>query len=390
MKRRIGVVTVARSDYGIYFPILKKIQQDPDLELVLIVGGMHLSPEFGSTVNVLEADGFKAAAKVEMLLSSDSPEGVAKSVGIGVIGFAQAYSQLKPDLLLLLGDRFEMLAAAVAAVPFKIPMAHIHGGESTEGLIDEAIRHSITKMSHIHFASTEAHAARIRQLGEEPWRVTVSGAPSLDNLKSMKLLSAQELERQHGLDLSKPPLLVTYHPVTLDFENTEHQITELMAALKASGLPLIFTFPNADASGRKIIEMIQAFVKEMPQARITVNLGTEGYFSLMSHTGAMVGNSSSGIVEAASFKLPVVNIGDRQRGRFHAENVIDSGYSRDQILSAIKKATSPEFRKTLEKLVNPYGDGQAADRIVAGLKNATLDSNLLLKRFHQISEGKSA
>jgi len=390
MKRRIGVVTVARSDYGIYFPILKKIQQDPDLELVLIVGGMHLSPEFGSTVNILEADGFKPAVKVEMLLSSDSPEGVAKSVGVGVIGFAQAYSQLKPDLLLLLGDRFEMLAAAVAAVPFKIPMAHIHGGESTEGLIDEAIRHSITKMSHIHFASTEAHAARIRQLGEEPWRVTVSGAPSLDNLKSMKLLSAEELERQHGLDLSKPPLLVTYHPVTLDFENTEHQITELMAALKASGLPLIFTFPNADASGRKIIEMIQAFVKEMPQARITVNLGTEGYFSLMSHAGAMVGNSSSGIVEAASFKLPVVNIGDRQRGRFHAENVIDCGYTRDQILSAIKKATSPEFRKKLEKLVNPYGDGRAADRIVSGLKNVTLDSNLLLKRFHQISEGKSA
>jgi GDP/UDP-N,N'-diacetylbacillosamine 2-epimerase (hydrolysing) len=390
MKRRIGVVTVARSDYGIYFPILKKIQQDPALELVLIVGGMHLSPEFGSTVNILEADGFEPAAKVEMLLSSDSAEGVAKSVGIGVIGFAQAYSQLKPDLLLLLGDRFEMLAAAVAAVPFKIPMAHIHGGESTEGLIDEAIRHSITKMSHIHFASTEAHAARIRQLGEEPWRVTVSGAPSLDNLKSMKLLSAQELERQHGLDLSKPPLLVTYHPVTLDFENTEHQITELMAALKASGLPLIFTFPNADASGRKIIEMIQAFVKAMPQARITVNLGTEGYFSLMSHAGAMVGNSSSGIVEAASFKLPVVNIGDRQRGRFHAENVVDCGYSRDQILSAIKKATSAEFRKTLGSLVNPYGDGHAADRIVAGLKNVTLDSNLLLKRFHQISEGKSA
>lgn len=390
MKRRIGVVTVARSDYGIYFPILKKIQQDPDLELVLIVGGMHLSPEFGSTVNILEADGFKPAAKVEMLLSSDSAEGVAKSVGIGVIGFAQAYSQLKPDLLLLLGDRFEMLAAAVAAVPFKMPMAHIHGGESTEGLIDEAIRHSITKMSHIHFASTESHAARICQLGEEPWRVTVSGAPSLDNLKNMKLLSAQELERQHGLDLSKPPLLVTYHPVTLDYENTENQIAELVAALKASGLPLIFTFPNADASGRKIIEMIQAFVKEMPQARITVNLGTQGYFSLMSHAEAMVGNSSSGIVEAASFKLPVVNIGDRQRGRFHAENVIDCGYSRDQILSAIKKATSAEFRKTLEKLVNPYGDGQAADRIVAGLKDVSLDSNLLLKRFYQISEGKRA
>ncbi len=190
MKRRIGVVTVARSDYGIYLPILRKIQQDPELELVLIAGGMHLSPEFGLTVNTLEADGFHPAAKVEMLLSSDSPEGVAKSLGVGVIGFSQAFAQLKPDLLLLLGDRFEMMAAAVAALPFKIPMAHIHGGESTEGLIDEAIRHSITKMSHIHFASTEGHAARIRQMGEEPWRVTVSGAPGLDNLQKMALLSA--------------------------------------------------------------------------------------------------------------------------------------------------------------------------------------------------------
>lgn len=388
MKRRIGVVTVARSDYGIYFPILRKIQQDPDLELVLIVGGMHLSPEFGLTVNILEADGFKPAAKVEMLLSSDSPEGVAKSVGVGVIGFAQAYAQLNPDLLLLLGDRFEMMAAAVAALPFKMPMAHIHGGESTEGLIDEAIRHSITKISHIHFASTEAHAARIRQMGEEPWRVTVSGAPSLDNLKKMTFLSAEELERRHGLDLSKPPLLVTYHPVTLDYENTEYQVTELAAALKTCALPLIFTFPNADASGRKIIEMIQAFVKEMPLARITVNLGTEGYFSLMAHAAAMVGNSSSGIVEAASFKLPVVNIGDRQRGRFQAGNVIDCGYSRDQILNAIRRATSQKFRKTLENLVNPYGDGHAAERIVAGLKSVSLDSTLLLKRFHQINEGK--
>jgi UDP-hydrolysing UDP-N-acetyl-D-glucosamine 2-epimerase len=388
MTRRIGVVTVARSDYGIYLPILRKIQQDADLELVVIVGGMHLSPEFGLTVNNLEADGFKPAAKVEMLLSSDSPEGTAKSMGLGVIGFAQALAQLKPDLLVLLGDRFEMLAAAVAALPFKIPLAHIHGGESTEGLIDEAIRHSITKMSHIHFASTELHAARIRQMGEEPWRVAVSGAPSLDNLQKMSMFDAAELKRQHGLDLSPPPLLVTYHPVTLDYENTQYQVEELIAALRACGLPLIFTFPNADASGRKIIEMIQTFVKGMPQARVTVNLGTQAYFSLMAYAAAIVGNSSSGIVEAASFKLPVVNIGDRQRGRFHAENVINSGYSRDQILGAIRKATSREFRASLKDLENPYGDGHAAERIVSGLKSVALDNTLLFKRFHQINEGK--
>jgi UDP-hydrolysing UDP-N-acetyl-D-glucosamine 2-epimerase len=385
--RRIGVVTVARSDYGIYLPILRMIQQDPDLELVLIVGGMHLSPEFGLTVNILEADGFKPSGKVEMLLSSDSPEGVAKSVGLGVIGFAQAFAQLKPDLLLLLGDRFEMMAAAVAALPFKVPIAHIHGGESTEGSIDEAIRHSITKMSHIHFASTETHGARIRQMGEEPWRVTVSGAPSLDNLQGMAFLSAEALERKYGLDLDRPPLLITYHPVSLDYENTEYQVTELLAALRTCGLPLIFTFPNADTSGRKIIQMIELFVKDMTLARVIVNLGTDGYFSLMSHAAAVVGNSSSGIVEAASFKLPVVNIGERQRGRFHAGNVIDCGYLRGQILEAIRKAVSQEFRETLRDLVNPYGDGHAAERIVAKLKSVSLDNVLLLKRFHQIREG---
>jgi UDP-hydrolysing UDP-N-acetyl-D-glucosamine 2-epimerase len=386
LKRRIGVVTVARSDYGIYLPILRRVRQDPNLELVLIAGGMHLSPEFGLTVKVLEADGFGPAAKVEMLLSSDSPEGLAKSVGLGVIGFSQAFAQLKPDLLLLLGDRFEMLAAAVAALPFNLPMAHIHGGESTEGLIDEAIRHSITKMSHIHFTSTEAHAARIRQMGEEPWRVTVSGAPGLDNLRSVALLDADALERQHGFDLSQPPLLVTYHPVTLDYANTEYHVTELLAALKACTVPLIFTFPNADTSGRRIIEMIQVFVKETPSARVAANLGTDVYFSLMAQAAAMVGNSSSGIVEAASFKLPVVNIGERQRGRFHAENVIDCGYSRAQILAAIHRAVSQDFRKSLLDLTNPYGDGHAAERIVSGLKNISLDSSLLLKRFYQIRE----
>ena len=386
MKRRIGVITVARSDYGIYLPILRRIRQDPDLELILIAGGMHLSPEFGLTLNVLEADGFCPAAKVEMLLSSDSPEGLAKSVGLGVIGFAQAFAQLKLDLLLLLGDRFEMMAAAIAALPFNVPMAHIHGGESTEGLIDEAIRHSITKMSHLHFASTEAHAARIRQMGEEPWRVTVSGAPGLDNLQNATFLDANILEQQNGFDLSHPPLLVTYHPVTLDYANTEYQMTEVLAALKASGLPVIFTFPNADTSGRKIIEMIQIFAKEMPSARVCANLGTDVYFSLMAQAAAMVGNSSSGIVEAASFKLPVVNIGERQRGRFHAGNVIDCGYSRKEILDVIRRATSPDFRRALQDLVNPYGDGHAAERIVSRLKSAPLDNSLLLKRFHQTRE----
>lgn len=381
--RTIGVVTVARSDYGIYRPVLRRIQADPDLRLLLFAGGMHLSPEFGLTVQVIEQDGFEIAERVEMLLSSDTPEGIAKSTGLGVIGFAQAYARQRPDILLVLGDRFDMYAAVVAALPFKIPLAHIAGGESTEGLIDEPIRHSITKMSHLHFPSTEFYARRIVQMGEEPWRVTVSGAPGLDNLGQIRLLSLQQLKEQFNVDLSEPALLVTFHPVTLEYENTGSHVTELLAALKKTGLRLIFTYPNADTHGRIIIDMIDRFVSEYPRASAVVNLGTQAYFSVMSHAAAMVGNSSSGIIEAASFSLPVVNIGSRQRGRVHDRNVIDTGYSRDEISKAIGQALSPGFRRSLAGLVNPYGDGHAAERIMPVLKEVKLDDRLLLKRFYR-------
>jgi len=382
--RRIAVVTVARSDYGIYRSILHAIRSDKELQLSLLVGGMHLSPEFGNTVTDIEADGFEIAAKIEMLLSSDSPEGVAKSIGLGVLGFAQAYTDVRPDLLLLLADRFEMLSAAVAALPFGFPIAHIHGGESTEGSMDEAIRHSITKMSHLHFASTEAYARRIVQMGEEPWRVTVSGAPALDNLPKIPLLKKEAVEQRFGFSLKDPTLLVTYHPVTSEPENTAHHMEELLAALNESGFALIFTAPNADHQGRSILQKIHDFVLHHPRAWFVTNLGHEGYFSLMAQVAAMVGNSSSGMIEASSFGLPVVNIGSRQRGRIHGQNVLNVGYERKEISEAIQRATQPSFKLGLAHMKNPYGEGQAAEKIVSKLRNVPLNRELLVKHFHTI------
>lgn len=382
--RTIGVVTGARSDYGIYLPILRRVRQDPGLKLHLIVTGMHLAHQFGFTVKTIEQDGFEVGDRIDMLLMSDAPEGIAKSLGLGVMGFAESYARLRPDVLLVLGDRFEMLAAVVAAMSFKIPVAHIHGGESTEGAIDELSRHAMTKMSHLHFASTEGYARRIVQMGEEPWRVVVSGAPSLDNLSAIRLLSPDELKAQYGLTLQDCTLIVTYHPVTLEFEETQAQMRELLAALKAADCAVIFTYPNADAQNHLIVEMIHDFADQHPQrSQVVPNLGTQGYFSIMSHASAMVGNSSSGIIEAASFKLPVVNIGNRQKGRLKGKNVIDVGYSKSEIVSGIKQALSPDFRAGLVDLINPYGDGHAADRIVDKLKALKLDGTLLRKRFYE-------
>ena len=379
--RTTGVVTVARSDFGMYVPVLHCIQADPDLKLHLIVSGMHLAPEFGSTVKDIESDGFEIGQRVEMLLSSDTPEGVAKSMGLGVIGYAQAYARVRPDILVVLGDRFEMHAAALAALPFKIPIAHIHGGELTQGAMDDALRHSMTKLSHLHFVSTEEYAQRVRQLGEEPWRITVSGSPSLDNLHSVTLLTVLELEARYGLRLEPSPLLVTFHPVTLEYEQTEWHMQELLAALDSSGMPVIFTQPNADTNGRRAAQMAQEFVQTHSSAWMVDNLGTTAYFSLMSLAAAMVGNSSSGIIEAPSFGLPVVNIGTRQRGRVRGANVIQVGYCREAILNGIQKALQPEFRNSLKGRSNPYGDGRASAKIVERLKSVELDHRLIMKSF---------
>jgi len=382
--RKVGVITVSRSDYGIYFPILKAILREPSLELCLFVSGTHLLSGFGKTVEIIEADGFNISEKVEMLMASDSPEGISHSTGMGVMGFSSAYSRQSPDILLALGDRFEMHAAVLAALPFKIPVAHIHGGEETLGAFDNSLRHSITKLSHLHFPSTEEYAHRIIQMGEEKWRITIAGAPSLDNLNTMQLLSPSELKDKYHFDVQNKFLLVTYHPVTLEYENAEWQINELLAALEFCGLPVVFTMPNADTNGQIIRKLIEEYVVRHPSSRVFENLGTQGYFSFASCAAAMVGNSSSGIIEAASFKLPVVNIGTRQKGRIHGGNVVDVSYNRRHIIDGIQQVLGSDFRKSLDALVNPYGDGHAAERIVEKLKTISIDDKLIYKPFFDI------
>jgi UDP-hydrolysing UDP-N-acetyl-D-glucosamine 2-epimerase len=359
---------------------------DPSLKLHLIVSGMHLSHEFGSTIDGIVADGFTVGDRIEMLLASDTPEGVAKSIGLGIIGFAQAFARNRPDILVVAADRFEMYAAAVAALPFNIPVAHIEGGDLTEGAIDDALRHSMTKLSHLHFVSTDEYGRRVEQLGEEPWRIMVSGAPSLDNLTSFTLRSADELERKYHVAFKPSPLLVTFHPVTLEYKETRYQISELLAALENFDGPIIFTRPNADTHGRIIAEEIRRFVVCHPSAHMVENFGTRDYISAMSLAGVMVGNSSSGLIEAPSLKVPVINIGNRQRGRVRARNVIDVGYDRKEIVAGIQKAINPEFRKGLYNLVNPYGTGKAAGKIVERLKTIVLTNDrLLYKRFVDIT-----
>jgi UDP-hydrolysing UDP-N-acetyl-D-glucosamine 2-epimerase len=349
-----------------------------------MVSGTHLAPEFGFTVKQIEREGFAVADRVEMLLASDSPAGIAKSMGLGTISFADCYARKPPDLLFITGDRFEMHAAAIAALPFKIPIAHLHGGEVTAGAIDEALRHSMTKLSHLHFTATADAGQRVIQLGEEPWRVTVSGAPSLDNVHALARLDSTALTRRLGIDLEPPPLLVTFHPVTLQHERTASHIDEVLAALNTIEMPVIFTLPNADTSGRIIHERIAAYLGIHENAQIRDDLGTEAYFSLMALAAAMVGNSSSGIIEAASFRLPVVNFGDRQAGRLRARNVIDAPPDRAAIAAAIRRACSTTFRSSLAGLVNPYGRGNAAAVIVDRLRGVVLDETLLVKRFHDL------
>lgn len=376
------MVTTSRADYSYFLPLLRAITKDPELRLDLMVSGMHLVPEFGSTIKAIEADGFRIATRIEMLLGSDTPEAIAKSVGLGIIGFGQAFSAFRPDILVVLGDRFEMQAAVIAAVPFNIPIAHIGGGEATEGLIDEAIRHSITKMSHLHFVSHSEYEKRVIQMGEMPWRVTVSGSLSLDNLRTLDAEDTEKLSSRIGMPLDPLPLVVTYHPLTLDPDDTRWRILELLAVLHDFGVPVVFTAANADTKGRAIMDAIKDYVDHHANARAVVSLGMQGYFSLLRQAAAMVGNSSSGILESASFQLPVVNIGDRQRGRLHAGNVVDCRDDRQSIADALRKVLDPAFRAQLHDLKNPYGDGTAASKIINVLKNVQLGTELIFKQFY--------
>lgn len=380
-RRQIAVVTGGRADMGILLPVMRAIAQEPALALNVLATGMHLSPAFGFTVQEIEKAGFSVQERIECLLPDDTPEAIAQAMGRGVCGFAEVFGRGRPDLLIVTGDRFEVHAAALAALPFKIPVAHLHGGELTQGAVDDALRHSLTKLSHLHFVSTEDYARRVRQLGEEPWRVIVSGAPSLDNLRTVELLPRQMLERTLGLRLEPAPLLVTFHPVTLEYEQTAWHAEQLLAALGRFGRPLVMTAPNADTSGQMIRQRLIAFVRSRQNAVLVESLGSQAYFGLMACAAAMVGNSSSGIIEAPSFWLPVVNIGSRQQGRVRARNVIDVGYDAEAIIQGIETALSASFRERLQGLANPYGEGHAAEVIVQRLKTLSLDQRLIRKHF---------
>jgi UDP-hydrolysing UDP-N-acetyl-D-glucosamine 2-epimerase len=378
--RAIGIVTVSRSDYGHLIPVLREIRAAPDLRLLLFVAGAHLSPRFGRTVDLVEADGWPITASIDMLDADDSPVGIAASTARGVDGFARAFARHRPDVLVLLGDRFEMLAAAVAALPLVVPVAHIHGGEESEGAIDNQIRHAITKLAHVHLASAESHARRIARLGEELWRIHTTGASGLDRIRPNELLSRGEVASSLGLPEAGPWLIVTFHPVTLEYLDTERHVDELLAALDKLEASLILTYPGADTAGRAIIDRIEEFAGRHPNVKLVTSLGDRLYLSLLEHADAMAGNSSSGLIEAPSFGLPAVNIGSRQAGRLRGANVIDVEPERDDIVRAIEAALAPGLRARLRAMPNPYGDGRAAPSIVKVLRALELTPRLVRKR----------
>jgi UDP-N-acetylglucosamine 2-epimerase (non-hydrolysing) len=382
--RTIGVVSVARSDYGIYRPVLRELAARNGTHPVLFAGGSHLLERFGRSIVEVEQDGFEIAERVDFLLDDDAPAAVAESTGRGVVAFAQAFERSRPDLLLVLGDRFEMFAAVAAALPLRIPVAHLHGGELTEGALDDAIRHAITKLSHLHFVATETYAARVRQLGEEPWRVVVSGAPAIDAIVTADGPNERELRERFGVSFERPTLLVTFHPETQEPERTVAHAEEVLAAVAASGYDAIATYPNADAANAHIAQLLEQAAARDSRLRLVKNFGADAYYGVLRRVAAMVGNSSSGILEAPSFRLPVVNVGSRQDGRLRAANVIDVEPERSAVEAAIARAVSPEFRRGLNGLVNPYGDGKAAGRIADVLESVPIDDRLLVKRWADV------
>ncbi len=381
---KICFVTGTRAEYGLLYWLMRDIQKDPFFECQLIVTGMHLSPEFGLTYKEIEKD-FKIDKKVEMLLSSDTPVGISKSMGLAQISFAEAYQELKPDLTVVLGDRYEVFSAVSAAMIARIPVAHIHGGEVTEGAFDEAIRHSITKMSHLHFTSTEEYRSRVIQLGEYPNRVFNVGAIGLENKKRLKLLTKEEFEKGINFELNKKNILVTFHPVTLENSTAEMQFNELLSAInELEDTHIIFTKANSDTDGRIINQLIDSYVSKNGQESISfTSLGQLRYLSGMQYVDAVVGNSSSGIIEAPSFKIGTINIGDRQKGRVKAESVIDCQPDKDSILKAFNKLYSNEFKLLLENIKNPYECTNTVNKIIREIKSSDL-SDILKKTFYDL------
>ena len=384
--KKICVVTGTRAEYGLLKPVIRKVYKRDDMELHLVVTGMHLSTEFGLTYQEIENDGFPIKAKIEMLLSSDTTVGITKSMGIALIGFADYFEMNRPDIVIILGDRYEMLMVASAAMIARIPIAHIHGGELTEGLIDEAIRHSITKMSHLHFTTTEAYRNRVIQLGEQPGTVYNVGSLGIENIKTVKLLDRASIENFLGLHFKATTIMVTYHPVTLENMTAEKQFSNILQVIdEHKELQVIFTKANSDTNGRIINQMIDEYT-EMNKDRCVAfpSLGLTRYLSALQFCSAVVGNSSSGIIEVPSFNIPTVNIGDRQKGRIHSETVIDCGNDIQEINLALKKALSLDFKEKLVNCKNPYEGEKTSDKIIKIVNNALEKGIFIKKEFYDV------
>src|SRR5580704_6243748 len=383
MKRTIAVVTTSRADYSLLYWPLRDLASHPDVDLKIVALGPHLSPEFGCTVREIEKDGFHVDARIECLISSDSDVGMAETIGVATLSLADCFGQMRPDLIVLTADRYEMLAPASVALALRIPLAHIEGGEISEGAIDDAVRNALTKLSHIHFTSTALARARVIAMGEEEWRVHRVGAAALDHLRRSPLLSREQVETRLGIQLSRdhssPTAVVTFHPATIA-QDTTREADALFAAVERIPGQLLFCYPNADAGSRALIERMERFSRDHANRRVFVNLDPIVYWSLLQHVDLLVGNSSSGIIEAASFELPVANVGMRQRGRERSRNVLDADATAESILDCLKTARSEKFRQSLKGMENVYGHGQAAGRIAAVLASVPLNEELLIKK----------
>ena len=382
--KKICVITGTRAEYGLLYWILKEFNSDKDISLQIIATGMHLSEEFGSTFKVIEEDGFVISKKVNMLLPSDSEKAISKSIGLGMIGFADAYSDLNPDLIVVLGDRFEIFSAVSAALIAKIPVAHIHGGEITEGAFDDALRHSITKMSHLHFTAAEAYKKRVVQLGENPNRVFNVGGIGIDNIIQLKLLSKVKLEKEINFNLGKKSILVTFHPVTLENSTAGFQFQELLySIINLKNTKVIFTKANADTDGSVINKMIDKFVSFNENSIAFKSMGQLNYLSTMQFVDAVVGNSSSGLLEAPSLNIPTINIGDRQKGRIKANSVISCPPVQEDITNAFQKIYSEDFLNIVSQSNNPYGNGGSSKMIFDVIKNFDLEG-VIKKSFYDL------
>lgn len=384
--RKVAVFTGTRAEYGLLYWVIKGLHESSEANLQLLVGGMHLSPEFGKTVNQIEADGFPILDRLEFLLSSDTPVGIAKSMGLALISAADVLARSEPDLLVVLGDRFESMAVCQAAMAAQIPIAHIHGGETTEGLIDEAVRHSITKMSHLHFTATEDYKKRVIQLGEDPSRVFNVGAPGIDSIKTLKLLTRKQLSEAIQFDVTNSPyMVVTYHPVTLTPDGAIEDLTHLLAALKRfQNYKFIITFPNADTNGRALVPLLQRFVDESNGMALLVHsLGQLRYLSALKNCDLVIGNSSSGLIEVPSFNVPTINIGDRQKGRISGDTVLHSLGDEESIFNAIEKTLTKEFKNQCLVSKNPYGEGDSSEKILKTILNYPLEG-VVNKSFYDV------